>query len=237
MVVPLLFLLVGCPNGDSATMPPGSPDGPTGNPTTDGMTPSTDGSGPASAPCPCPTGSYCDLSVNQCKPGCASNSDCTAPKTCDTKTRTCVDLREVYAGVLCGSMTCAKGSVCCVETASGALACTAASACADVYHTPYVCDGSEDCDSATPACCFGKCTPTVSCKDSEITTDGPPLYYALLCHSDADCAGYEGLVLGSNTTTFPPDLVPYDHCCATASFLHGSFCAPAPAAGVSYHCP
>jgi hypothetical protein len=40
--------------------------------------------------CPCPVGSYCDLSSNSCKAGCLGDTDCGSGTYCNTPTRMCV---------------------------------------------------------------------------------------------------------------------------------------------------
>ncbi len=62
--------------------------------TTDGTTPppaTTPAGEPVGADgaCPCPTGSYCDLTANRCKPGCTTDTDCPGDRFCDTSARTC----------------------------------------------------------------------------------------------------------------------------------------------------
>ncbi len=61
--------------------------------------------------CPCPTGSYCDLSTNSCKVGCTDASQCPAGATCDTSTRTCQKPKPALAGCPIPAGTAVDGGV------------------------------------------------------------------------------------------------------------------------------
>jgi hypothetical protein len=42
------------------------------------------------AGCPCPSGSYCNLSENRCVAGCLADTDCSAGRVCDLEARQCI---------------------------------------------------------------------------------------------------------------------------------------------------
>jgi hypothetical protein len=58
------------------------------------------------AHCPCPSGSYCDLAANACKPGCATDPDCPMIDIC-TADHKCVPGCRKDGD--CPSTACAKG--------------------------------------------------------------------------------------------------------------------------------
>jgi hypothetical protein len=97
--------------------------------------------------CQCAKGTYCDLATNTCKPGCAFDTDCSAPTThCDTASHQCVDPSS-----LCGGKVCNAGEQCCLLGGSP----TCATSCVtDMGSVTVMCQGPSDCSSAaSPICC------------------------------------------------------------------------------------
>jgi hypothetical protein len=150
-------------------------------------------------------------------------------------------------GVVCGSSTCNAPEVCCIQQSGMAATemCVSPGQCPD-GGAVATCDGPEDCPASKPNCgvTVSFTPPTdmggagtnggnASCTDNNTPSFdlGNGTADSKLCHADADCAGYSGVVLG-----FPTD---FDGCCSSARVPGLHFCAPSRFAGTGgfYTCP
>jgi hypothetical protein len=147
-----------------------------------------------------------------------------------------------FAGVACGTNTCAGGnSICCITPTGGTSftsTCEAPSACVD-GGAIAACDGPEDCGGA--ACCAtvdilgnlmsrgdggaratgGSAMCTNDCA-AGLNLDNQ--FQTRLCHQSADCQGLTG------TLFFGPE--PFDKCC-TSGMLTEYACVPSTAVALA----
>jgi hypothetical protein len=159
---------------------------------------------------------------------------------------------RVNDGVQCGSgtnvTTCTGSQVCCIkQSGTGAtFMCVNPGTCGD-GGAEAMCDGPEDCPSASPNCCVTVTatlsmmdggTPTPTGANAMCTADCPATaelgtgditLHSKLCHTTDDCAGYMGTTpLGSGD---------FDGCCSSAMAPGIHFCAPSRFAGArTYQC-
>lgn len=112
--------------------------------------------------CPCPSGSYCNLSENRCVAGCLGDEDCGAERICDTDARQCI------AG--CNSNAdCSGGKLCrlsiqeCVDPCQSNASCNFNEICGDESMCQlgmpcgilFICLNSCDGDAACETDCQG----------------------------------------------------------------------------------
>lgn len=94
------------------------------------------------AACPCPLESYCELSTNTCKVGCAAQGQCSSGRYCDLESRTC------KTGCLVDDAECGQGKIC--QAHACVLGCRSDAGCGNAS---LLCEGGM---------CVAKCT---SCPD------------------------------------------------------------------------
>jgi hypothetical protein len=151
-----------------------------------------------------------------------------------------VDLREeadlgTPSGVVCVSEVCSGGEVCCLNGSTSVGSCT--NACAN---SPFACDGPEDCPPGD-SCCVdvlsasgslsGSASCGSSCTASYESSAGGVHEQSQLCHSDTDCNGISGSVLGVGPLAF-------SSCCHSSTTAPYHVCIPGGLAGtVGFVCP
>jgi hypothetical protein len=151
-----------------------------------------------------------------------------------------VDLREpadlaTLSTIVCASEVCSGGDVCCLNGSTSVGSCT--NACAN---SPFACDGPEDCPPGD-SCCVdvlsasgslsggASCAP--SCTGSYDSSAGGVHEQSQLCHSDGDCGGISGAVLGLGPFAF-------SSCCHSSTTSPYQVCIPGALAGtVGFVCP
>jgi hypothetical protein len=141
---------------------------------------------PLPSTCPCPPGSYCDLSTNSCKSGCVSDTDCGTGTYCDQTSRQC--LPGCAKSTDCSNITdscvnhsclnecnCTPGSCkvtsCVHGQCQGETQAPAGTLCPGPNHcTGGVCDASGICQPV-PSPAGVVCSPATSCRTAG-TCDG-----------------------------------------------------------------
>lgn len=143
----------------------------------------------------CPEGQFCDLALEQCRPGslktCQRDQDCGADQICaadfSCAPKPCAAHTDCSAGNLCQGGVCAEAPACrptgtCPE---GSICDEASSRCVPAS----VCADDDDCEGAE-LCLSGACTAPPSCTESadcptDLVCRGGGC--ARRCQADADC--------------------------------------------------
>src|SRR5690606_4319921 len=96
-----------------------------------------------------------------CQPGCADDTDCTAPQTCDLADHTCKGCSSDAGcplGSVCEAGACVAGCNAMQPCSDGLTCC--AEACVDPLNDPDHCGGCDPCPSlphAGSTCSMGQC--------------------------------------------------------------------------------
>jgi hypothetical protein len=158
---------------------------------------------------PCPVGFYCDRASEKCSPGCALDSECPQPGSCNPSTHACECAADHH---FCSGECVSKFSV-----ASCGSSCDA---CPEPPNGTASCDGTRcgvTCDPGFHACsdqcvsntstqsCGAACTPCPGAANASATCDGTAC--GISCDAGyADCDGLPNNGCERNTGTDP------DHC-------------------------
>jgi hypothetical protein len=152
-----------------------------------------------------------------------------------------VDLAPLhdFGGITCADAVCSGGAQLCCLSGSGANGSCAPSSDCD-GGSPFSCDGPEDCGGGQ--CCVavdtqgtyevGRSYCAATCPNGSFTLIGLGRYHeiSILCHSDAECVGYSGQLLGAPTT--------FTACCHSTATAPYRVCIPASFAPFGgYSCP